>query len=87
MGILKSLMCVILFQTSREEGVGRGEELLEQVLRGPGPYPSVVLPVVGGYWLEEAEHPKTPLQEFQTDDTPKCYRTHFFGRVSTAGSV
>jgi hypothetical protein len=77
-------MYYFLFQTSREEGVGRGEEVLEQVLRGPGPYPSVVLPPAGGYWLEEPSSLKTPLQEFNTDDTPKCYRTHFFGRVSTA---
>ncbi|KAL1115651.1 hypothetical protein AAG570_005941 [Ranatra chinensis] len=40
-------------RTSREEGVCRGGEVLEQVLRNDGPYPSVVLPPGGGYWLEQ----------------------------------
>uniref|UniRef100_A0A1B6E835 Rap-GAP domain-containing protein n=1 Tax=Clastoptera arizonana TaxID=38151 RepID=A0A1B6E835_9HEMI len=80
-------------QTSRQDscpGGGTGsQELLEETLRGPSPYPMVVLPQPGGYWVDGNEHPTTaPLTapshswrtKFETDDTAKCYRRFFLGR-------
>lgn len=51
----------------------------------------IVLPVAGGYWADGAEHEGAPAlppraqwrAKFETDDTAKCYRRFFVGRVST----
>lgn len=55
----------------------------------------VVLPPNGGYWVDGTDHElsdsRTPLHvvsawrsKFETDDTAKCYRRFFVGRVSNA---
>ncbi|XP_039289519.1 rap1 GTPase-activating protein 1 [Nilaparvata lugens] len=79
-------------QTSREEirpatgGNNDSQELLEETLRGAGPYPMIVLPPRGGYWVEDNDPPPTSQQPHQwrakieTDDTAKCYRRFFLGR-------
>ncbi|RZF37010.1 hypothetical protein LSTR_LSTR004698 [Laodelphax striatellus] len=78
--------------TSREEirpttgGNSDSQELLEETLRGAGPYPMIVLPPRGGYWVEDNDPPPTSQQPHQwrakieTDDTAKCYRRFFLGR-------
>ncbi|XP_075230099.1 rap GTPase activating protein 1 isoform X3 [Lycorma delicatula] len=82
-------------QNSREEirvgsgGSSSSQELLEEVLRGPTPYPMIVLPPGGGFWIEGHEAPAPPSAQqqpyqyrtkFETDDTAKCYRRFFLGR-------
>lgn len=81
-------------QTSRQDscpGGGSGsQELLEETLRGSAPYPMIVLPPGGGYWVDGHEHPPTATPQaapahswrakFETDDTAKCYRRFFLGR-------
>nr|CAD7444328.1 unnamed protein product [Timema bartmani] len=69
--------------------------LLEEVLQRPAPYPMIVLPPGGGYWLDGQDHdcPFDPRgqpilphnawrSKIETDDTAKCYRRFFVGRVS-----
>lgn len=58
-----------------------------------GPFPMIVLPVNGGYWGDGADPDPTDTPalpprsgwraKFETDDTAKCYRRFFVGRVST----
>ncbi|XP_077296085.1 rap GTPase activating protein 1 isoform X3 [Arctopsyche grandis] len=64
--------------------------LLEETLSKTGPYPMIVLPEKGGYWVDGAEPdcaetPANPPRagwraKFETDDTAKCYRRFFVGR-------
>ncbi|XP_063702112.1 rap1 GTPase-activating protein 1 isoform X2 [Culicoides brevitarsis] len=69
------------------------QRLLEEALAKPGPYPMIVLPANGGYWLDGTDHecafdargnPVLPNSawraKFETDDTAKCYRRFFVGR-------
>lgn len=79
-------------QSSREESRSSkdregSQALLEDTLRGPTPYPMVVLPVGGGYWLDCQEKPDSTCPssptwrpKIETDDTAKCYRKYFLGR-------
>jgi hypothetical protein len=59
----------------------------------------IVLPPGGGYWLDGQDHecpfdtrgnpilPHTTWHaKFETDDTAKCYRRFFIGRVSNRSS-
>ncbi|CAG0899756.1 unnamed protein product [Darwinula stevensoni] len=68
-------------------------EVLEEVLRRPGPYPMIVLPPGGGYWVDGCDHdcpfdaqgnPLVPAQQgkpkFETDETARCYRRYFLGK-------
>ncbi|CAH0392259.1 unnamed protein product [Bemisia tabaci] len=80
-------------KSSREESRSSkdregSQALLEDTLRGPTPYPMVVLPVGGGYWLDCQEKPDSTCPssptwrpKIETDDTAKCYRKYFLGRV------
>lgn len=67
--------------------------MLEDVLAKAGPYPMIVLPITGGYWVDGTDHecafdsrgnPVLPNSawrgKFETDDTAKCYRRFFIGR-------
>lgn len=69
------------------------QRLLEDTLAKPGPYPMIVLPTNGRYWIDGTDHecsfdsrgnPVLPLSawraKFETDDTAKCYRRFFIGR-------
>lgn len=67
------------------------QKLLEDTLaQSPaGPYPMVVLPTTGGYWLDDYDqenaderhhHQHQWRGKFETDDTAKCYRRFFVGR-------
>ncbi|XP_050525940.1 rap1 GTPase-activating protein 1 isoform X3 [Daktulosphaira vitifoliae] len=90
-------------QTSREDKsttgavpppelpAGNGSrELLEETLKGPRPYPNIVLPTSGGFWIDGqdqndyeatgASGPSTWNNKIETDDTAKAYRRYFMGR-------
>ncbi|KAF4517376.1 hypothetical protein B566_EDAN009804 [Ephemera danica] len=56
------------------------QRALENALRGPGPYPSVLLPPGGGYWQEEPSTHTPSVPELEIDDTATAYRTHFMGK-------
>lgn len=68
--------------------------LLQETLNRPGPHPMIVIPDKG-YWVDGTDHecqfdhrglPILPhgtwRAKFETDDTAKCYRRFFIGRVS-----
>uniref|UniRef100_A0A646QE85 Rap1 GTPase-activating protein 1 n=1 Tax=Hemiscolopendra marginata TaxID=943146 RepID=A0A646QE85_9MYRI len=82
-------------QTSHVEDLkdNKGYETIEEILKKPGPYPMIILPPKGGYWIDGMEHdcpfdsqgnPVIPQHnwksKFETDDTAKCYRRFFLGR-------
>lgn len=69
------------------------QRLLEEALSKPAPYPMILLPLHGGYWVDGTEHecgydargnPQLPqttwMAKFETDDTAKCYRRFYAGR-------
>jgi RAP1 GTPase activating protein 1 len=70
------------------------QRLLEETLAKPEPYPMIVRPINGGYWIDGTDHecvydnrgnPVLPSNawkngKFETDDTAKCYRRFFMGR-------
>lgn len=73
--------------------VPASQRLLEDVLQKPAPYPMIVLPSTGGYWVDGTDHTCTfdargnPILQhsawrgkFETDDTAKCYRRFYVGR-------
>ncbi|XP_066994645.2 rap1 GTPase-activating protein 1 isoform X2 [Anabrus simplex] len=72
---------------------GGSKQLLEETLQKPPPYPMIVQPPSGGYWVDGQDHdcpfdsrgnPILPhaswRAKFETDDTAKCYRRFFVGR-------
>lgn len=73
----------------------QSRRLLQEILnRNDGPYPMIAIPSKG-YWVDGTDHdevqfdhrgvPVTPhgtwRAKFETDDTAKCYRRFFVGRV------
>ncbi|XP_030384658.1 rap1 GTPase-activating protein 1 isoform X2 [Scaptodrosophila lebanonensis] len=69
------------------------QRLLEEVLAKPAPYPMIVRPMHGGYWMDGTEHEcsydargnpvlsqTTWMAKFETDDTAKCYRRFYVAR-------
>ncbi|KAJ9597843.1 hypothetical protein L9F63_011338, partial [Diploptera punctata] len=79
--------------TSSAASSSISQKHLEEALQKPGPYPMIVLPPGGGYWVDGQEHdcpfdsrgnPVLPQNnwraKFETDDTAKCYRRFFVGR-------
>ncbi|VDK70483.1 unnamed protein product, partial [Onchocerca ochengi] len=66
------------------------------ILKYSGPYPQIILPVDGGYWIDGVSNctiniddevvgccPATSScarSKLETDDTSHCYRRHFVGR-------
>ncbi|VBB34318.1 unnamed protein product [Acanthocheilonema viteae] len=71
-------------------------DLKNDILKHSGPYPQIVLPADGGYWLDGVSNctiniddevvgccPATSScarSKLETDDTSHCYRRHFVGR-------
>lgn len=68
---------------------------LLQMLKKPGPYPLVVLPPGGGYWIDGIHHgypsdslgnPILPKYEFvpkiERDETAQLYRKFCYGKAS-----
>lgn len=79
--------------TSQHHDKNHSKELLEETLRGPLPYPMIVTPPSGAYWTDGYENdsrhqgsnqgPTAPWRsKIECDDTAKCYRRFFLGRVS-----
>ncbi|VDP18920.1 unnamed protein product [Soboliphyme baturini] len=73
---------------------GAMEDRSSQVLARGAPFPMVVVPPNGGYWVEEfsLNHQGSPAQEpnadsscqrykLESDKTAKCYRRYFWGKV------
>ncbi|KAH8412134.1 hypothetical protein KR009_000018 [Drosophila setifemur] len=69
------------------------QRLLEEALAKSAPYPMIMLPLHGGYWMDGTEHecgydargnpllPQTTwMAKFETDDTAKCYRRFYAAR-------
>ncbi|KAI8500500.1 Rap1 GTPase-activating protein 1 [Branchiostoma belcheri] len=67
--------------------------LLQQVIKGEGPYPMIVAPANGRYWVDGNDPdtltdsqgrpilPSCPAKyKLESDDTAKCYRRHFLGK-------
>lgn len=96
-------MLYICLQTARDErttivptpeAAGNGSrELLEETLKGPKPYPNIVLPTGGGFWIDGQDQNEyepaatsggtcTWNNKIETDDTAKAYRRYYMGRVS-----
>uniref|UniRef100_T1JHZ5 Rap-GAP domain-containing protein n=1 Tax=Strigamia maritima TaxID=126957 RepID=T1JHZ5_STRMM len=68
-------------------------ETIEEILKKPGPFPMIILPSKGGYWVDGLEHdcpfdsqgnPIVPQHnwkaKFEIDETAKCYRRFFLGK-------
>lgn len=72
--------------------------LYNQVLGRVGPFPLILLPQFGGYWIEGTNHePKEPPEtdkppcpsshfKLETNSTAKIYRKHFIGKVRRDGN-
>lgn len=75
------------------------KRLLQEILSRPGPYPMIAVPQKG-YWVDGSDHDEqfdhrglpviphpTWRAKIETDDTAKCYRRFFVGRVSTKNYI
>ncbi|GAB6031292.1 Rap1 GTPase-activating protein 2, variant 2 [Chamberlinius hualienensis] len=71
----------------------RGHETIEEALKKPGPYPMIIQPPNGGYWVDGVDHDcpfdnqGNPVvsqhswkSKVETDETAKYYRRYFLGR-------
>ncbi|XP_067622688.1 rap1 GTPase-activating protein 1 isoform X2 [Eurosta solidaginis] len=80
-------------QSSLVSTIPASQRLLEDALAKNAPYPMIILPLNGGYWVDGTEHecsfdargnpmlPQTTwMSKFETDDTAKCYRRFFAAR-------
>ncbi|XP_053959716.1 rap1 GTPase-activating protein 1 isoform X2 [Anastrepha ludens] len=80
-------------QSSIVSNIPSSQRLLEDVLAKTAPYPMIILPLHGGYWVDGTEHecsfdargnPMLPqatwMAKFETDDTAKCYRRFYAAR-------
>ncbi|XP_065086864.1 rap1 GTPase-activating protein 1-like isoform X4 [Ochlerotatus camptorhynchus] len=65
------------------------QRLLEDHLSKPAPYPMIVIPNSGGYWLDGTDHDSGydipshttwRVGKIESDDTAKCYRRFFSSR-------
>ncbi|CAD5115433.1 DgyrCDS4408 [Dimorphilus gyrociliatus] len=55
------------------------ETLLKKILTTEGPYPMIVMPEKGGYWIEECGE-SSGKYELKVDDTTILYRNCFLGK-------
>jgi hypothetical protein len=73
----------------------QSRRLLQETLSGPAPYPMIAVPEKG-YWVDGTDHDvsfdhrgapvlshQTWRAKIETDDTGKCYRRFYVGRVSS----
>ncbi|XP_055859320.1 rap1 GTPase-activating protein 1 isoform X3 [Episyrphus balteatus] len=80
-------------QSSIVSTIPASQRLLEDALSKPSPYPMIILPANGGYWMDGTDHecafdsrgnPVLPqatwMAKFETDDTAKCYRRFYVAR-------
>lgn len=78
-------------------GVPFSQALL-QVLGREGPFPLILLPQFGGYWIEGTNHEITSIPETQLLQSPttkvklecnptaRIYRKHFLGKVGPSAA-
>ena len=56
------------------------------MLSKPGPYPMIVLPQSGRYWLDDTPNDSDTPGKIKLENTglenAKCYRKYFLGQVS-----
>ena len=83
----------IFFEKKIFVRVKNRKNILPQILTKPGPYPMVVQPEEGGYWVDGADGdgesalPVAPSEnssgkyKLEMDETAKCYRRYFLGKV------
>ncbi|CAG0882913.1 unnamed protein product [Cyprideis torosa] len=71
-------------------------EVLDEVLSRPGPYPMIVAPPQGGYWIDGCDHDtpfdarghpvipspveKPKFDTVEREQVARCYRKYFYGR-------
>ncbi|MCP9262178.1 Rap1 GTPase-activating protein 2 [Dirofilaria immitis] len=86
-------------KTAQFDGNGDGiqtRDTIKEILKHSGPYPQIVLPVGGGYWMDGISNCNISIDDeivgccsttsscarskLETDDTSHCYRRHFVGR-------
>lgn len=80
-------------ENDQDKKKASGYETIEEILKKPGPYPMIIVPARGGYWVDGVEHdcpfdnqgkPIVPQHDcnckFETDETAKCYRRFFLGK-------
>ncbi|KAM3718882.1 Rap1 GTPase-activating protein [Dirofilaria immitis] len=86
-------------KTAQFDGNGDGiqtRDTIKKILKHSGPYPQIVLPVGGGYWMDGISNCNISIDDeivgccsttsscarskLETDDTSHCYRRHFVGR-------
>uniref|UniRef100_A0A5S6QFF8 Rap-GAP domain-containing protein n=1 Tax=Trichuris muris TaxID=70415 RepID=A0A5S6QFF8_TRIMR len=72
----------------------RQNESIHQILKRGPPFPTVVMPVQGGYWIDTGSASNLAIEDhfvpadngscqrikFESDEMAKCYRRHFFGK-------
>ena len=55
----------------------------QDTLKHPPPYPTIVLPPSGGYWVESADslpdNDEDGEVNIEVDETARIYRAHFLG--------
>lgn len=80
-------------RTSEIKEKRKNYDTIEEILKKSGPYPMIILPPNGGYWVDGMDHdcpfdnqgnPILPQHnwksKFEVDETAKCYRRFFIGR-------
>ncbi|EJD74531.1 Rapgap1 [Loa loa] len=86
----------ITAQCNGNGGTMQTRDTIKEILKHSGPYPQIVLPAGGGYWMDGVSNctiniddevvgccPATSScarSKLETDDTSHCYRRHFVGR-------
>uniref|UniRef100_A0A663E1Y9 RAP1 GTPase activating protein n=1 Tax=Aquila chrysaetos chrysaetos TaxID=223781 RepID=A0A663E1Y9_AQUCH len=53
---------------------------VHEVLGREGPFPLILLPQFGGYWIEGTNHQLSGAPELEGNHTAKIYRKHFLGK-------
>uniref|UniRef100_A0A915Q2H9 Rap-GAP domain-containing protein n=1 Tax=Setaria digitata TaxID=48799 RepID=A0A915Q2H9_9BILA len=83
-------------QCDGTRGIIKTRDTIKEILEHSAPYPQIVLPAGGGYWMDGVNNctiniddevvgccPATSScarSKLETDDTSHCYRRHFVGR-------
>ncbi|XP_035208746.1 rap1 GTPase-activating protein 1-like isoform X1 [Stegodyphus dumicola] len=84
---------LLLQSPGAQQKMKKENDFLEEMLKKSGPYPLIVLPPGGGYWIDGVHHncpldsqgnPIIPKHEFSTkierDETAQLYRKFFYGK-------
>lgn len=84
---------LLLQSPASQQKMKKENDHLEQILKKPGPYPLIVMPPGGGYWIDGVYHtcpvdangkaviPKFELvTKIERDETAQLFRRHFYGK-------